>query len=57
VACGAAYGFALAYVFMVAGYDGDAALHTRLLPFLVFGAFGAVCGIVLAVVGSALGRR
>jgi len=54
---GAAYGFALAYVFMVAGYDGDAALHTRLVPFLVFGAFGAVCGVVLAVVAFAVRRR
>src|SRR3954470_17096570 len=35
---GAVYGFALAYVFMVAGYDGSAALLTRLAPFLVFGA-------------------
>ncbi|HET6166648.1 MAG TPA: hypothetical protein VFE07_07445, partial [Marmoricola sp.] len=48
VARGAAYGFALAYVFMVAGYDGAAPLHTRLLPFLVFGVVGAACGAVLA---------
>ena len=54
---GAAYGFALAYVFMVAGYDGDAALHTRLLPFVVFGVFGAGCGIVLAVAAFTVRRR
>jgi hypothetical protein len=53
---GAAYGFALAYVFMIAGYDGSAALHTRLAPFLLFGAVGAVCGAALAVIGAAVGR-
>ncbi len=51
---GVVYGFALAYVFMVAGYDGTAALHTRLAPFLLFGAVGAGCGAVLAVAGFAL---
>ena len=54
---GAVYGFVLAYVFMVAGYDGAAPLHTRLLPFVVLGAVGAVCGSVLAVVGQRLARR
>jgi hypothetical protein len=53
---GAAYGFALAYVFMIAGYDGSAALHTRLAPFLVLGAVGAACGAALAVIGAAVGR-
>ena len=53
---GAAYGFALAYVFMVAGYDGDEQLRTRLLPFLVFGIVGALCGAVLALIGFVLSR-
>ena len=54
---GATYGFALAYTFMVTGYDGAAALHTRLLPFVVLGAFGALCGMLLAVGGQLLRRR
>ncbi|MFL6106422.1 MAG: hypothetical protein ACJ72L_05625 [Marmoricola sp.] len=54
---GAAYGFALAYVFMLASYDGNAALATRLLPFGVFGVFGAACGAVLALVGAGVSRR
>jgi hypothetical protein len=60
-AAGATYGFVLAYVFMLAGYDGSAALHTRLMPFVVFGVVGAVCGAALSVAGFALrglvGRR
>jgi len=51
---GAVHGFVLSYVFMVAGYDGAAALRTRLARFVVFGLVGAVCGAVLAVVGFAL---
>src|SRR5689334_20913720 len=54
---GAAYGFTLAYVFMLASYDGDAALVSRLLPFLVFGAFGAGCGALLGALGARLSRR
>lgn len=53
---GAAYGFALAYVFMLASYDGSAALATRLVPFLVFGVFGAACGAGLGLLGR-LSRR
>ncbi len=53
---GAAYGFTLAYVFMVSGYDGSAALRTRLVPFLVFGVVGAVCGTGLALAGRGLRR-
>jgi hypothetical protein len=52
-AAGAAYGFALAYLFMLASYDGPDATATRLVPFLVFGVFGAVCGMLLALLGSA----
>ncbi len=54
---GAAYGFALAYAFMVASYDGTSAVASKLLPFLPFGAFGAICGTLLAVVGSSVGTR
>jgi hypothetical protein len=54
---GAAYGFALAYVFMLAGYDGEAAIHTRLAPFLLFALFGALCGAMLAAGGAAVAGR
>ncbi|RNM16930.1 hypothetical protein [Nocardioides pocheonensis] len=50
-AVGALYGFALAFTFMTVGYDGAAPLHTRLLPFCLFGLVGAVCGSVLALAG------
>jgi hypothetical protein len=49
---GAAYGFVLAYVFMISGYSGQAALGTKILPFIVFGIVGAFCGVVLAVIGQ-----
>ena len=55
-ACGAIYGFALSYVFMLAGYDGTAPISTKLLPFVLFGLIGAVCGAVLATAGRALPR-
>ena len=48
---GALYGFALAYAFMIAGYQGAAPLATRLLPFAVLGLVGAVCGALLTLVG------
>ncbi len=51
---GAVFGFALAFTFMTTGYDGSAALHTRLLPFAVLGAVGAICGAALAAVGQRL---
>lgn len=54
---GSAYGFVLAYVFMLASYDGTQALTTRLLPFVAFGAFGALCGSVLALLGHLVSRR
>lgn len=54
---GAAYGFALSYAFMLASYDGTASVATRLIPFLAFGIFGAVCGMLLTLVGAAVGSR
>jgi hypothetical protein len=57
---GSVYGFTLAYVFMVTGYDGASPLHTRLIPFVVFGLVGAVCGMALTLVGRLFvraGRR
>jgi len=54
---GAVYGFSLSFVFMVAGYTGQAPLLTRVLPFAVFGAFGGVCGCVLGLLGAFVGRH
>ncbi len=48
---GAVYGFALAYVFMVAGYNGQDPIHTKLLPFVIFGIVGALGGSTLAIIG------
>lgn len=57
LANGAAYGFALAYCFMISGYDGSQPLSSRLLPFVIFGVFGSVCGIVLGLIGYGIARR
>jgi hypothetical protein len=56
-AVGAVFGFALAFTFMVAGYDGADPLVTRLLPFAVLGAVGAVCGAAAAWAGQVLRPR
>lgn len=56
-AVGALFGFALAFTFMAAGYDGAAPLHTRLLPFALLGLVGAVCGSLLALAGRQVAAR
>lgn len=56
-AAGALYGFGLGFSFMIAGYSGSAALVSRLVPFSVFGAIGAVCGACLSALGARLSRR
>ena len=53
---GAAYGFALAFIFMVAGYSGSAPLLSRLPFFALLGLVGAGCGWLLGLLG-ALARR
>lgn len=50
---GAAFGFAVAFIFMASGYAGAAPLVTRLVPFAALGLVGAVCGLGLAVIGRA----
>jgi hypothetical protein len=45
------YGFALSFVFMIAGYSATAPLASRLWFFLLLGLFGAVCAALIAVVG------
>jgi hypothetical protein len=57
LAAGAVFGFGLAFTFMTTGYDGSAALHTRLLPFAVLGVVGAICGTALAAVGRRIAVR
>jgi len=51
---GAAYGFALTFVFLVAGYTGSASLLSRLPFFALLGLFGAICGLVLGILGYLL---
>ena len=53
---GAAYGFALLYAFMVAGYSGSASLISRLPFFALIALAGAVYGVVVSWVGSRLRR-
>jgi uncharacterized membrane protein YccF (DUF307 family) len=48
----AAYGFALSFTFIVAGYDGSATVMSRLPFFAVLGLVGAACAALLALVGS-----
>ncbi len=54
---GAAYGFALCFVFTLAGYKGAAPTVTRVPFFAVFGLVGGVCGLLLAALGAFLKRR
>jgi hypothetical protein len=56
-AIGALYGFLLAFSFMMAGYGGSAPMFTRLPFFAILGLVGAVCGMVLGVIGSFLLQR
>ncbi len=57
VISGAVYGFVLSFVFMAAGYTGDRPLVTRFPFFAQLGLFGAFCGLVLAWLGSRIGRK
>lgn len=53
---GGCLGFAIAYVFMLASYDGSASLASRFVPFLAFGVVGAFCAGLLALTAAALSR-
>lgn len=53
---GAVYGFALSYTFMLAGYSGSDPLASKLAPFVLFGMFGAVCGLCLGIIGHLMNR-
>jgi len=59
---GAAYGFILSFLFMLAGYAGSAPLVSRLPFFALLGIFGAICGAALGLIGAyarklTLGRK
>ncbi len=51
---GLIFGFIVSYIFMLHGYNGTDPITTKLLPFAALGAFGAVCGIILAEIGRLL---
>jgi hypothetical protein len=51
---GSCYGFALAFVFMIAGYEGSASLISRLPFFAMLGIFGGICGLILGLLGSSI---
>ena len=54
---GAVYGFALAFVFMIHGYNGTDPLVTKLLPFAALGVVGAVFGLFWGFIGSLLPHK
>ncbi len=51
------YGFALAFAFMIAGYQGHASVTHRLPPFALLGLLGAACATLLALAGRAIKGR
>jgi hypothetical protein len=57
VLSGGLYGFAVAFTFMVCGYSGVDPVTTRILPFAILGIIGAVCGLVLALIGYLIYRN
>jgi hypothetical protein len=54
---GATYGFVLSFVFMLAGYTGAASVISRVPFFALLGLFGALCGCLLAALGTLLAPR
>jgi len=54
VTAGAGYGFVLCFVFTLASYGGAAPAITRVPFFTVLGLVGALCGLLLALLGAAL---
>lgn len=57
VSAGLAYGFAVAFSFMIAGYSGAAPVASRLPGFTLLGLVGSACGAALAVLGSQARKR
>jgi hypothetical protein len=54
---GAVFGFALAFTFMAAGYDGAPALVIRVPFFAALGLVGAACGVALTSLGPRVRSR
>ena len=54
---GAVYGFMACYFFMISGYAGKDPLVTKLVPFIAIGLFGAICGLVLGVLGNMVHKK
>jgi len=48
---GVTYGFILSFVFMLAGYTGNASLISRVPFFAILGVFGGVGGLLLGLLG------
>ena len=57
VTAGAVYGFVLCFVFTLASYGGAAPAITRIPFFTALGLVGALCGLLLALLGAALVPR
>ncbi len=57
VEAGALYGFLLCFVFTLATYGGAAPAITRVPFFTILGLVGAVCGLVLGLLGASLMPR
>jgi hypothetical protein len=54
---GSCYGFVIAFVFMMAGYAGNASLISRIPFFAILGLFGGLCGLVLGLMGFEIKQR
>jgi hypothetical protein len=48
---GAAFGFFASFVFMLSGYNGTASVISRIPFFAILGLFGAICGLILGLIG------
>lgn len=57
VVAGAAYGFVLAFVFMLDVYAGKASVLSRVPFFALLGVIGAICGAIFAAAGRWLAAR
>lgn len=51
---GAVYGFFLAFIFMVSGYEGSTSIITKFPFFALLGIVGSICGICLTLLSNFL---
>jgi hypothetical protein len=54
---GICFGFAVCFMFMIAGYSGSAALISRLPFFALIGLFGGICGLILGWLGFVIKEK